>query len=113
LNIGFGINVLLNSDPDSVGPDGEPCTADDVPSIALPPVCAPFTTTTATTVVLNAGNAPGALLPTGGPLSVSGSPFMCTAGLPTTATGAGLRTVADFLDSTLGDLAVTVELNCQ
>jgi hypothetical protein len=38
---------------------------------------------------------------------------MCTAGLPTTATGAGLRTVADFLDSTLGDLAVAVVLNCQ
>jgi hypothetical protein len=113
LNIGFGINVLLNSDPDSVGPDGEPCTADDVPSITLPPVCAPFTTTTASTVILNANNMSGSTLPSEPPLSVSGSPFMCTAGLPTTATGAGLRTVADFLDSTLGDLAATVELNCE
>ncbi len=111
LNIGFGINVLLNEG--EWGPDGEPCTADDVPSITLPPVCAPFTTTTASTVILNANNMSGSTLPSEPPLSVSGSPFMCTAGLPTTATGAGLRTVADFLDSTLGDLAVAVVLNCQ
>jgi hypothetical protein len=111
---GFGLNVLLNTDPTDVGPDGLPCTADDDPGITIPPQCAPFTTTTASTLVNNAANAPGATLPTSGvPLSTSGAPFVCGGGVPTTATGANLRTAASFLDSTLGDLAAAVELNCQ
>jgi hypothetical protein len=112
---GFGLNVLLNSDPTDVGPDGLPCTADDDPGITIPPQCAPFTTTTASTLVTNAGNVQGDTVPTSGvPLSTTGAPFTCDAeGVPTGATGANLRTAASFLDSTLGDLAATVELNCQ
>jgi len=110
---GFGLNVLLNTSPTDVGPDGLPCTADDDPSITIPPQCAPFTTTAASTVVLNAANSPGAVVPLGGTVTVTGAPFMCTGGVPTGATGANLRTAASFLDSTLGDIAATVELNCQ
>jgi hypothetical protein len=111
---GFGLNVLLTTDPTDRGPDGLPCTADDAPSITIPPQCAPFTTGTASTLVTNAANAPGAFLPSSGvPLSTSGAPFTCVGGAPTGATGANLRTAASFLDSTLGDIAAAVELNCQ
>jgi hypothetical protein len=112
---GFGLNVLLASQGDTpLGPDGLPCTEDDIPSITIPPQCAPFTTNSASTIVLNAGDVAGATVPTSGvPLSTSGAPFMCAGGVPTTAAGADLRTAASFLDTTLGDMAATVVLNCQ
>jgi hypothetical protein len=110
---GFGLNVLLATDPTDRGPDGLPCTVDDAPSITIPPQCAPFTTGDASTQVLNAANAPGALLPATGPATVSGTPFTCGGGIPTGTSGTNLRTAASFLDSTLGDIAATVSLNCQ
>jgi len=108
---GFGLNVLTNAG--QWGPDATPCTADDEPAITLPPQCAPFTTTSATTVVLNSGNTAGVTNPPGGPVTVTGAPFVCASGVPSTATGADLRTAASFLDSTLGDIAATIELNCE
>jgi hypothetical protein len=114
ISAGFGLDVLLNTSPTDVGPDGEPCTDDDEPSITIPPQCVPFTTTSATTLVTNASDTAGAFIPTGGPATVTGAPFTCNDGVPTSPlTGTDLRTAASFLDTTLGDLAATVELNCQ
>jgi hypothetical protein len=114
---GFGLNVLLASQGSTpLGPDGIPCTEDDIPSIEIPPQCAPFTTTSATTMVTNAGDVAGDTIPTGGPVTVTGTPFTCDAVdlVPTSPlTGTNLRTAAAFPDTTLGDLAATVVLNCQ
>ena len=107
----FGLNVLTNAG--QWGPDGIPCTLDDEPAITLPPQCAPFTTTSATTVVLNSGNSAGVTNPPGGPVTVTGAPFTCGGGVPTNASGTGIRAAASFLDSTLGDLSATITLNCE
>ncbi len=135
---GFGLNILTNPTPATCEPtegnacnsdadctdeddtclgdcgfDGICCTDDDVPAISIPPQCLPFTTTSASTIVVNANNTSGAELPPGG-LSVTGTPFTCNAsGVPDTAAGAGLRTAAAFTDSTLGDIAASVTLNCE
>jgi len=112
LNVGFALNILVAGDE---GDDGQPCTDDDTPSIILPSQCVPFTTATASTVILNANNVSMAMMPPGG-VAVTGPPFTCGGGVPTvptTASGAGLQAVVAFLDSTILDLAVTVEINCE
>jgi hypothetical protein len=115
LSLGLSIDInftpLSGGLPPGRGPDGKACTADDIPDATFAPTCVPFTTTTATTEILDSNNVTGVTIT---PPPVAGSAFMCgTAGAPTTAAGAGLRGVADFIDTRLADFASVLTINCQ
>ena len=108
--VGFALNVNVGVGDN--GPDGIPCTADDTPSITLPPACAAFTTTTTTGTLFNANNNvpfPGTI----GPIVGTGAPFVCTNLITSNTTGTTLEASLSFYDTALGDLEAALSATCQ
>ena len=112
LSLGFSIDInftQVEGQPPPGRVDGIACNGNDEPDATFAPTCAPLTTTTVSTMLLNANNLDSEIMPP----SVTGAPFMCTDGVPTTAAGAQLRGVADFIDTRLADFSSVLTINCQ
>jgi len=117
LSIGYSIEVFF--DDTRWGDDGEQCTADDgEPDGTLAPTCAPFTTSTAEVLLLNAGyySPATSTIPideTIDPPAATGAPLTCSGRLPATASGARLQGVVSFKDTPRYDYASVFTLNCE
>ena len=115
LNLGYRYYILLPGD--YTGTDG-PCTADDVPSITIPPVCIPYTTSTASVNIPDAAYAPpvGFTVPIDSainPPPATGMPFACVDGAPQATPGVRLQGVFASKDTTNWDEANQVTITCE
>ena len=116
LNIGYEYYIL--GDPSEYGGDTNPCTADDEPTITIPPVCFPYTTSTATIALPDAGYNPpvGPFIPINGainPPAATGVPFTCVNGAPLATPGVRLQGVFASKDTTSWDEATAVTITCE
>ncbi len=117
LNVGYRYYVLRPGD--YTGPDG-PCTADDEPSITIPPICIPYTTSTASVNLPDAAYKPkptdGFTVPIDGainPPSATGVPFPCVSGAPMVTPGVRLQGVVAHKDTNNWDEATQVTITCE
>lgn len=88
-----------------------PCDGTDV-TVRVGSVCAPQTTETASTVILNANGGTGTV-PRGGPAVTMGTPVTCEQFSAGELTGLQVRGVANFFGSALGDIASVIFTECQ
>lgn len=116
LEIGYGININF-IDPatgevfaGTRGPDGFPCTEDDVPMATLPPTCFPFTTTTASDSIQDSNNVLGIQI---SPPARTGLPFTCTDGVVLSPAGARLEGIGQHIDTRLGDFSASMTISCE
>jgi hypothetical protein len=88
---------------------GEDGICDGNAIVRLPPQCAPFTSQSATGIVLNDNEGPGNL----GPYTESGAGGTCAQFDAGDVSGYELVTVLGFFDSTIGDLISRLQIDCQ
>jgi hypothetical protein len=90
--------------------NGPPCGDGDT-KIVVGRTCIPVTSATATTQITNA-NFNGGSVPSS-PISNTGSRLACSTIDSSVTSGLGMRGVADFFGSSIGDLAVALFSDCQ
>ena len=101
------------------GVDGEACTADDEPAITIPPICLPYTTSTATVTLPDASYYSPASYPISpidgviNPPPRTGLPVTCVDGVPSTTSGARFQGVFASKDTARWDEATEVTINCE
>jgi hypothetical protein len=101
VNCRTGVTIVVEAGEDGI--------CDGNVLIRLPGQCAPFTSGTATGIILNDNENPGPL----GPYSETGTAGTCAAFDASTTTGYEMVSVLAFYDSTIGDIVARLQLDCQ